>query len=339
MQNYLKMRILLFLCLIIVLTNCNTDSKKTNSDQLFVSDSLPAFTMSAPFSTVFSDCDEKRFYHSATLHYLSENKIVELPIRIKTRGYFRRDSNICELMPLKLKFKKKEVKNTLFEGQNTLKLVLPCSADAAGGQLLLREYLAYKIYSVLTPYSFKVQLIDLSLQYSNSNQWKTNLPAFFIEPENNMGKRNSGKVQNTPYLSPTETNQYLFNLMAVFQYLIGNDDWSLYNLHNIKLVYLPSNPSPVPVPYDFDMSAFVNAPYSFENNVNNTKPDSIEQINTLNELKAAISEAELAYIFGIIIQKKDTIYSIVNNCTQLSEMSKNECNEQLNQVYKSIEEH
>ena len=49
--------------------------------------------------------------------------------------------------------------------------------------------------------------------------------------------------------------------LAVFQYLIGNTDWSVKALHNIKLLSVPGS-APIAVPYDFDYSGLVNASYA-----------------------------------------------------------------------------
>jgi hypothetical protein len=49
--------------------------------------------------------------------------------------------------------------------------------------------------------------------------------------------------------------------MMLFEYMIGNTDFSLWALHNVRLVQDP-NRTLFPVPYDFDLSGMVNAPYA-----------------------------------------------------------------------------
>ena len=50
--------------------------------------------------------------------------------------------------------------------------------------------------------------------------------------------------------------------LAVFEYLIGNTDWSVPYQHNIRLLTVPAIKNPVPVPYDFDQAGLVEAFYA-----------------------------------------------------------------------------
>jgi hypothetical protein len=50
--------------------------------------------------------------------------------------------------------------------------------------------------------------------------------------------------------------------MSVFQYLIGNTDWSVWALHNVVLLREDNTALPVVVPYDFDWCGLVGAPYA-----------------------------------------------------------------------------
>jgi hypothetical protein len=47
---------------------------------------------------------------------------------------------------------------------------------------------------------------------------------------------------------------------ALFQFMISNTDWSKASQHNSKLISLHSKY--IPIPYDFDMSGLVDAPYA-----------------------------------------------------------------------------
>ena len=50
--------------------------------------------------------------------------------------------------------------------------------------------------------------------------------------------------------------------MAVFEYMIGNTDWSVQYYQNIKLIAADSMSIPTTVPYDFDHAGIVDAPYA-----------------------------------------------------------------------------
>ena len=80
-------------------------------------------------------------------------------IKVKTRGNFRKNPTNCNFPPLKLDFKKDELENSIFEGQNRLKLVTHCrSGNMEYDQYVIQEYLAYRIYNIITNKSFKVRL-------------------------------------------------------------------------------------------------------------------------------------------------------------------------------------
>ena len=50
--------------------------------------------------------------------------------------------------------------------------------------------------------------------------------------------------------------------MAMFQFMIGNTDWSVPFRHNIRLLARSRTTPPVPVAFDFDYSGLVMAPYA-----------------------------------------------------------------------------
>jgi len=82
-----------------------------------------------------------------------------------------------------------------------------------------------------------------------------------LEEEKQMAKRN-GLVTINRKLRPEQTESDAFLNMAVFEYLIGNTDWSIQYLQNIKLVATDSMTIPTTVPYDFDHAGIVNTPYA-----------------------------------------------------------------------------
>ena len=51
--------------------------------------------------------------------------------------------------------------------------------------------------------------------------------------------------------------------VGIFEYMIGNTDWALSVLHNIKLLELP-DAHRIYVPHDFDYSGFVGTDYAFQ---------------------------------------------------------------------------
>ncbi len=76
-----------------------------------------------------------------------------------------------------------------------------------------------------------------------------------------MAARN-GLVAVERKLKPYQVQKDAFLNMAVFEYLIGNTDWSIQYQQNIKLLAEDSMSVPIAVPYDFDHAGIVSAPYA-----------------------------------------------------------------------------
>jgi len=313
-----------FIIPLLLLSNmaCTPPPKKKLNNPLFAHDSLISLTLSAPFQTIFDDIDEKRFYHAATL-VLGDSII---PISVRTRGHYRRDTALCKLLPLKLKFKKKAVKGTLFHKQSILKLALPCTTDHEGQQLLLREYLCYKLYAQLTPLGFRTRLFKIEVHDTENGLSDQEGTGFLIEHKKKLGKRNHGKIRDTPYLEDHQMNRYMHHFMEIFQYMIGNDDWSIHYLHNIEMLYSDEISGAVPIPYDFDMSRFVDPPYASH--------DTVERLQDYFE--ELPSKEEVEYIFQFFVQQKDSLISVIHQCPQLDSTHKQACLQHLEQFYDSI---
>jgi len=187
-----------------------------------------------------------------------------IPVGLKARGNFRLRQ--CYFPPLKMKIGKKDAKNTLFEGNKKLKLVLPCHNVNDNNELVLREYLCYKLYEAFTPYSFKTRLVNIDLTELRKNKTKSfKLKGILVEDVDKAAKRLNAKAVelNVPPNSLDDTMALRFDL---FQFLIANTDWSQTYQHNSKLIY--ENPNYIPLPYDFDMSGVVDAPYAVVSQVN-----------------------------------------------------------------------
>ncbi len=190
------------------------------------------------------------------LSYKSGDSIVNIALKAKTRGHFRKLKENCKIPPILLNFSPKNTSRTVFQHQDKLKLVMPCRGD----DYIIREFLVYKMYNIITPKSFRVRLAEITFRDSAKMEKADRMFCFFIEDEDQMATRNSGKLIEEK-LAMENTSRLEFTRMAFFQYLIGNTDWSVPFLQNIKLLFVHPNPV-YPVPYDFDHSGMVGAPYA-----------------------------------------------------------------------------
>lgn len=181
-----------------------------------------------------------------------------LDLEVTVRGRFRRRT--CAMPPLKLQFKKEGLRNLGLNTHNDFKLVTHCTDDAAGQDALLREQLAYELYHTINPAaSFRTQL--LTITYVNTADGsRTTSYAILIEDTDELKGRldtqNCKECYNLPakQIANAET-------LALFQYLIGNNDYCTKMIRNLKLMKTAAGDN-VFIPYDFDYSGLVNADYA-----------------------------------------------------------------------------
>lgn len=177
------------------------------------------------------------------------------------RGKFRRTR--CATPPLRLDLSKTELGNAGLEEHDKFKLVTTCYADSNGSELLLKEYLAYRAYALLSPDAhYRAQLLKVTYRDAAGNYDDRTDYAFLIEDTDEMAARAGGEeldealgLQADRFLARAEATH------ALFQYLIGNGDWNLPLARNVKIVARPDGKL-VPVGYDFDFSGWVGAPYA-----------------------------------------------------------------------------
>ena len=91
--------------------------------------------------------------------------------------------------------------------------------------------------------------------------------AFLIEPDDELEMRHDAKLVQLPGVSMRSLNEHHTAMMFVFQYLIGNTDWSLvtptgdeFCCHNGRLLQVDAEL--YYVPYDFDLAGLVDARYA-----------------------------------------------------------------------------
>ncbi len=230
------------------------------NEGLFENDRILEISLKGDARSLFKNTKGDAEYFDFEIEYSEDSGNERLiPLRVKTRGHFRREMNVCDYPPLLLNFAKKDVENTIFSGQDKIKLVMPCR----GEKYVLREYLAYKMYNLLTPMSFKVRLVRLTvLDSSNSGKSIDPFIGFLIEEEDQMAERNGMKSLDKDLVQPESVIADDFLRMSVFQYFIGNTDWSVQYRQNIKLIVAEEGGRLIAVPYDFDHAGLVRAPYA-----------------------------------------------------------------------------
>jgi len=256
-----------------------------------------------------------------------DSSAVTTKVAVGARGHFRRD--FCTIPPLLFNFRG----NSKLSSLGKLKLVIGCGSKADDEQLILKEYLAYKIYNLLDQKSFRVRLVRVNYNDSRNKMRPFTQYAFFIEDDADMAKRNGCIKKDKAQVLTENTNRDMMTMVAVFEYFISNGDWSVPNNHNTKLIYEKKNAAAPPyvVPYDFDHSGFVNAGYALPNELLGT-----ETVTERVYRGFPRSEEELQSVFDEFKQKRESINSLIMNFGLLKERTRKEAVEYLDEFYKTI---
>jgi len=237
---------------------------------LFASDEILQLRIEAPLAALIKAAPHSKAPFDAKLT-LTGPTPETLAIQLSPRGISRRNPDNCDFPPLRIEFKEKPGGASLFKGQKTLKLVTHCRGDFKYQDYNLLEYAAYKILNILTPASFRVRMAEIDYVETGSGAVRIHRHGFLVEDTSELAARNGLKEVKANRIEPGQMSGSAVAKSDLFQYLIGNLDWSdlaavpgTNCCHNVKVLGTArdSRHELVPVPYDFDSSGFVNAPYA-----------------------------------------------------------------------------
>jgi hypothetical protein len=183
------------------------------------------------------------------------------PVEIKARGRFRRMK--AEIPPLKIRFGKGDLQARGFDAYNEIKVALPMEGGAGHNELVVKEYLAYRMFEQLTDTGIRARLVKLSIRdLKDDGKKPQEFSAIFMEDEEEAAARLGGTLVEQYGLATEQLDVQQAALVTLFQYMIGNADWDFEMQRNIRFVQLPGSGKILPLPYDFDFSGLVNAPYA-----------------------------------------------------------------------------
>jgi hypothetical protein len=225
---------------------------------LFAQDDVLPITLVADFKTINKDHDPKSTQKYPGTLRLADN--TEIPVQFRARGHVRRMARTCDYVPLRVEFDKPSGKSTVFAKQEALKLVVQCAGGGDFEQFILREYLAYRIYNVITKQSFRARLARVSYVDPAGKALGTRI-GMFLEDDSDVARRLEGRIVELQRLMFDDMDADALMPAMIFEFMIGNTDVSLYAMHNIRVVQRPDRTLHL-IPYDFDLSGLVNAPYA-----------------------------------------------------------------------------
>ncbi|HMG90315.1 MAG TPA: hypothetical protein VK589_09645, partial [Chryseolinea sp.] len=238
---------------------CNTHAQDIRKQSLFEERSPLSIKLALSLSEVKKKTNDSTYIPALLSFKNNSGGWDSIPISIRARGNFRKKN--CSYPPLRIKIKKKDAANTVFQGTKSLKLVLPCYQTKSSLELINKEYLCYQLYQPITTYHFRTRMLDITLVEKGKREKISQVNGFFIEDDDQLADRLQAKVVDESKLNPMQLEDTFALRFDLFQYMIANTDFSTTFFHNIKVV-LTDKGIYVAVPYDFDMSGIVNAPYA-----------------------------------------------------------------------------
>lgn len=316
----------------VLLLNVNVTFAQTPVDSiLFFQDEKPIeLVISTDIRNLLGKKETREYQTASVTMRFPDSSSISEQIRIQTRGIFRLAN--CYMPSLMLNFRNPT--SPRLSSLQKLKLVCGCGTTADDEQLIIKEYLAYKMYNLLTPMSFRVRLLRVSYEDSKGKKKPYTQYGFFIEDVDDMALRNNCDEQDAKVASSDLTNRQQMTLVNIYQYMIGNLDWSVPGQHNIKLIKPKGNAQALPhaVPYDFDFCGLVNAPYA-------VPPEQIEVASVTERSYRGFprSMEELEPVVANFKEQKEKTLALISNCQWLSNRYKKEMTNFLDDFYKLLD--
>lgn len=245
------------------------------ADRLFGDDAPLRITITAPFPALVARAKYAINPFPATLTLTDQAGAAQtFPIQVRARGISRRKV-YCSFPPIMLTFDKQAMHGTQFHGQKKLKLVTYCNPPPDSEQRIVLEYLIYKLYNLITPMSLRVRAAEVTYRNNATDPGVTRF-GYLIEDIHALAERNQREelAGASHQVSLAQLDAHATTRAAMLEYMIANLDWEFLAsapgekcCHNMRLVAAPgATPATAraatPVPYDFDFSGFVDAPYA-----------------------------------------------------------------------------
>jgi hypothetical protein len=255
----------LFLLLLAYIVHLSAYGQERQSVSLF--DSLYSLrsdlkiTLTYPFDSLYRnqqhDIEATISIETGNSHFLKHTEMT-----INLRGKFRRMK--CTMPPLLLNFKKSTLRQLGLNTVDEIKLVTHCMENLEGQENLQEERLCYQLYETLTPYAYRT--IWAKVEYHDTSDPSRVIVStgFLLEPDKVLSARLE-IIEQKKFNIPEDSLHFeSYNTTTVFNFLIGNRDWSVVGCRNAKLFYDSLKAQYVVIPYDFDYANIVGATYRRE---------------------------------------------------------------------------
>lgn len=238
-------------------------------------DAQPLFRESVPVTVTITtnlrdltrerDSTRLRWFGAELKYADSAGNAVALPVELRARGHFRRQSSNCTFPPLFVRAEREVRDGSLLQGNPRLKIVTPCRpASGDYQQYIFTEYKAYRTYAVIDSVHHRVRLANITYVDSLDRVRPITVTAFFMETDEEVGDEHDLEVFEQQGALWDVFDGPHIDRISLWEFAIGNTDWSVSALHNI-VIYRDSTGGYRPVAYDFDWTGLVNPRYAFPN--------------------------------------------------------------------------
>jgi hypothetical protein len=308
------------------------DSVK-KSFRLFKEDGIIEITLRFDLSTYLRTKPKEDYLKTNITIHSSGTDSISKEIRLRTRGAFR--NQYCTFPPIELNFKKVDFGYTDLNKISKLKMVTQCSSGRQNEDYVLKEYLAYKLFNILTDTSFRVRLLKVNYIDTRGKRKTITQYGFFIEPVEILTARTKSIQLRPRIITQKSISPRVMDRLAIFNYMIGNYDWAVPNQHNvvkIKSMVYDTIGLPLAIPYDFDWTGLVNASYAIPAEITGTQ-------NVRERLFLGVCRSKAVYQkdLEIFIKKKDEFYRVINEFPYLDKNVKREMTSYLDEFFDKLE--
>jgi hypothetical protein len=326
MKKIFSPRVLNITFLVIFFISWNNDSPAQSSKQdttiksfrLFEDDKPVEITLRFDLTSYFRTKPKEEYLKANITFHISQTDSINKDIRLRTRGIFR--NQYCFFAPIELNFKKVDFGYTDLNRITKIKLVPQCNSGKENGDYVLREYLIYKLFNVLTDTSFRVRLLTINYIDTEKKRKPIRQNGFFIEPVDMLTVRTNSVQIKTHNLTQKSIVPKVMDRFALFNYMIGNYDWAVLNQHNvliIKPLVYESSGLGIAIPHDFDWTGLVNAAYAIPAEIVGTQ-------NVRERLFLGVCRSKEVYLkdLDIFLNKKAAFYRVINEFPYLNQSAK-----------------
>jgi hypothetical protein len=264
------------------------------------------FTLKADIGLLLRDTADEAPSRNASVTFRdSAGKDVTIPVTVKTHGRWRLTH--CEFPPLSIAFPPEQSVGTPFEGAPKVRLTSFCKDHPAYEQYVLQELQLYRIYQLLTPYGHAPRALQVTYVDEKSGRTRTTRFAFFIDDREAVATRMNSALLKAKGAIGSDLEPWHRTLIGLFEYLIGNTDFLVTELHNVFLLGTPQGET-IPVPYDFDYSGAVNTVYAV--------PNHLLRIRNVRQrlFRGFCSDTgQFQKAFALLNEKKPAIYALYSD--------------------------